>query len=435
MRIGLFTDTFMPQINGVGSSVTTLAKGLRAKGHEVYIFAPWAPDTVMDEDEKFVIRMPSMPFIFLKGFRFGLCYPPRTLNRIRKLNLDIIHTQTEFSVGTFGRILAKAQNLPVVHTYHTMYEDYVHYIVNGKILTKNDAKKFSAICCNSANAVIAPTEKVNHTLINYGVKRPILIIPTGINIEKFRKSSYSAEFIKNLRKENGINENNPTVLVLGRIAKEKSMEVVLEAMPKLFERMPDARLVVVGDGPYKEILENLAVQLKIDDKTIFTGAKPWTEIGKYYQLGDVFVTASVSETQGLTFAESMAAGIPIIAKKDESIEGVIKNGETGIVFENDDELSDKIYELLSDNEKRQQISANAQAYVEALSAEAFADSVEALYNDILADPEKYNFKTGHHIPSPIKMTASVISHEVSSIKGIAVKNKDRIKKLYDNLHL
>lgn len=432
MNIGLFTDTFMPQINGVGSSVTTLAKELRSKGHNVYIFAPWAPNTVKNEDEKFVIRMPSMPFVFLKGFRVGLCYPPQTINKIRKLNLDIIHTQTEFPVGTFGRILAKAQHTPVVHTYHTMYEDYVHYIANGKLLTKNDAKKFSAVCCNSANAVIAPTEKVERTLLNYNVNRPIHIISTGISIEKFRKNNFTGEFIKNLRKENGIGEENPTILVLGRIAKEKSMDVVLKAMPRLFEKMPEARLVVVGDGPYKELLENLACELKISDKTIFTGAKPWSEIGKYYQLGDVFVTASVSETQGLTFAEAMAAGVPIVAKKDESIEGVIEDGKTGIVFEKDEDLADKIYDLLRDSKKRQEISENSLKYVESLSAEVFGDKVEALYNDILSNPE--NYKCPHHeniIAKPINATVSVINSELKTVKKVASKNKKLLKNMFD----
>ncbi len=428
MNIGLFTDTFMPQINGVGSSVTTLAKELRAKGHKVYIFAPWAPNTIQNEDEKHVIRMPSMPFVFLKGFRVGLCYSPQTINKIRKLNLDIIHTQTEFPVGTFGRILAKGQSTPVIHTYHTMYEEYVHYIANGKILTRKDAKKFSALCCNSADAVIAPTEKVKHTLENYNVTKPIHIIPTGINIEKFRKTNFTDDFVKNLRKENGIGENNPTILVLGRIAKEKSMDVVLKAMPALFEKMPEARLVVVGDGPYKEILEDLAKEIGISDRTIFTGAKPWTEIGKYYQLGDVFVTASISETQGLTFAEAMAAGIPIIAKKDESIEGVIEDGRTGVIFEKDEDLSDKIYALLSDKQKMVDIANESLNYVESLSSKTFGDKVEALYNEVLA--ENLHKEKKHH---PIKKTVSAVNGEIKHIRKAAHKNTEHLKNILKDI--
>ena len=414
MNIGLFTDTFMPQINGVGSSVTTLARALRAKGHNVYIFAPWAPDTEQNEEEKYVIRMPSMPFIFLKGFRVGLCYPPTAIKRIHKLKLDIVHTQTEFSVGIFGRILAKACHIPVIHTYHTMYEDYVHYILGGRILDKDDAKAMSKICCNSAQAVIAPTDKVYNTLRSYGVTKPIYTIPTGISIEKFRKNNFSGDKIQFLRQKYGLGEDIPTVLVLGRIAKEKSMDVVIKAMSLLLEKMPEAKLVIVGDGPYREILENMADDLGIADKVIFTGAVPWENIGIYYQLGDVFVTASVSETQGLTFAESMAAGIPIIAKKDSSIEGVIVDGKTGVVFENDNELSSKIYSLLSDKDKRRAISENAYSFAESLSAEAFADRVESLYKEILNDPDKFGITHIRrlHLPRPIKFSQRKHHHKL-----------------------
>jgi len=316
-----------------------------------------------------------------------------------------VHTQTEFSLGIFGRIIAKTHHLPVVHTYHTMYEDYVHYILGGRVLTKEDAKTMSKICCNSAQAVIAPTEKVDNSLRSYGVTKPIYTISTGIDIKKFRKNNFSGEEIQKLRNFYGIGEENPTILVLGRIAKEKSMDVVLKAMPALFKKMPEARLVIVGDGPYKELLENLAKELGIADKTVFTGAKPWADIGKYYQLGDVFVTASVSETQGLTFAESMAAGLPIVAKKDESIEGVIIDGKTGIVFEKDEELSHKLYDLLSDKQKMKEIADNALEYVESLSAEAFGDKVEALYNDIVNYPQKFGFDTEHkrRLPTPRRL--------------------------------
>lgn len=452
MNIGLFTDTYMPQINGVGSSVCTLARQLRLQGHTVYIFAPWSPDTQENEEEQFVIRMPSMPFVFLKGFRVGLCYPPKAINKIVHLKLDIVHTQTEFSLGTFGRILAKSLNLPVVHTYHTMYEDYVHYIVNGERVTartKKEARKFSALFCNTANAVIAPTKKVEHYLHEYGVTRPISIIPTGINLKKFQKSNFSPEDIKNLRNEYGLADENKTVLVLGRIAQEKSIDVVIKAMPSLFERMDYARLVIVGDGPCRDELEKLAESLNIADKVIFTGAKPWAEIGKYYQLGDVFVTASVSETQGLTFAEAMAAEVPIIAKKDESIGDVIEDEYNGFVFETDSALADRIYELLSDDKKRAALTKNALIYASSMSAETFADRVEHLYADILSDPEKYNYNPNRvsKIAKPFlasKRAVAVVNNEIEAdikatadtvnvIKNIALNNKNRLKKLYDEL--
>lgn len=382
VNIGLFTDTYFPQINGVGTSTYTLAKELRKLGHNVYIFTPSDPKNT-DENEEDVIRMPSMPCIFIHQYRFGVVYSPKELKKISKLHLDIIHTQTEFSLGMFGKTLSKAFGIPMVHTYHTMYEDYVHYIVNGAFITKSMAHVFSRIFCNFARECIAPTAKVKDSLLQYGVTKPIHIIPTGINIDKFRKANYPlAETIK-LRSTFGLNENHKVILVLGRIAKEKSIDVIVSAMPEVFQKEPNARLLIVGDGPGRESLETQVNSLGVTDKVIFAGAKPWDEIGKYYQLGDVFVSASVSETQGLTFVEAMAAGLPIVAKKDECIEGVIEDGKTGIIFETDDTLAGKILGILQDEEKRIYLAKNGVVFSENLSAEAFGNSIENVYKNVL----------------------------------------------------
>ena len=389
MNIGLFTDTYFPQINGVGTSVHTLAEELRKRGHRVYIFTTTDPNVTTDETD--VIRMPSMPCFLIRQYRIGLLYSPKALNKIAHLQLDIIHTQTEFSLGLFGKILSKALNLPMVHTYHTMYEDYIHYIVNGALVTPAMAKEFSKIFCNSANAVIAPTEKVKHFLLQYGVTKPIAVIPTGIRLDKFRRSNYPPEETQKLKQSLGIPLNCPIILSLGRIAHEKSIDVVLKALPALRKRLPEARMVIVGDGPEREILEQLSENLGIADMVLFTGAKPWDEIGRYYQLGTVFVSASVTETQGLTFAEAMAGGIPVVAKKDPSIEGIVIDGKTGVLFEKDEELSQKLYEILTDTEKQSIYSKNSMETIETLSAESFAAHAEALYQDVLANPVKYDF--------------------------------------------
>ena len=235
MNIGLFTDTYFPQINGVATSTFTLAKNLRAMGHNVYIFTPQDPKN-KDQNEKDVIRMPSMPCIFVHQYRFGLLYSPKELAKITKLKLDIIHTQTEFSLGMFGKTLSKVLGIPMVHTYHTMYEDYVHYIVNGALITPNMAHSFSRLFCNFASNIVAPTEKVKDSLIEYGVTKPIHVIPTGINISKFRKGNYPHEETVTLRNSMGLGENDKIILVLGRIAKEKSIDTVIKAMPYVFEK-------------------------------------------------------------------------------------------------------------------------------------------------------------------------------------------------------
>lgn len=414
MNIGLFTDTYFPQINGVGTSVHTLASALEKLGHTVTIFTPSDPKA--DKNETNVIRMPSMPFLLLRNFRVGLIYPPLALKRITDLKLDIVHTQTEFSLGIFGKTFSKAFHVPMVHTYHTMYEDYVHYIANGALVTPAMAKEFSKLFCNGANAVIAPTEKVKHFLLEYGVKKTIHIIPTGIDTKLFQKSNFKQEDILAVKEELNLSPNAPVILSLGRVAKEKSIDVVIRAMPKLLQKLPYAVLVIVGDGPVREELEHLTASLGITKSVRFTGAKPWNEIGIYYQLGDVFVSASVTETQGLTFAEAMAGGIAVVAKKDESIENLVKDNETGILFEHDEELADKLYDILTDKEKYNRLVKASIEAMEALSVETFAKNVEALYKDIVANPEKYNYHASHHYT---KLSFKLGKKAVSGLRGIS----------------
>lgn len=413
MNIGLFTDTYFPQINGVGTSVHTLAEGLRKRGHNVYIFTPYDPRII--EDEKDVIRMPSMPCFMIKGFRIGLLYTPRALNKIAHLKLDIIHTQTEFSLGMFARMLAKTLNIPTVHTYHTMYVDYVHYVAKGAIITPAMAKDFSKIFCNKANAVIAPTKKVLDSLIEYGVKREIEIIPTGINTELFKKSNYSKEDTIALKKEIGLNPENPVLLFLGRIAKEKSIDVIINAMPSLLEKIPDLKFVIVGDGPVKSELESLTEKLGLTENIIFTGAKPWAEIGKYYQIGDIFVSASKSETQGLTFAEAMAGGLPVIARRDECLENIVIHEKTGLLFDSPEELPDMVMRILSDKDILKKFSDASISAMEELSVEKFALKVDKLYSSVIENRKQ------KHTSVPLVLNKIPAKRAVRKIKKIPNK--------------
>ena len=184
----------------------------------------------------------------------------------------------------------------MVHTYHTMYEDYVHYIGGGHIISKNMAREFSCAFCNTAMAVIAPTHKTEQLLSGYGVTKPISIIPTGINTAHFRKENFDAAEILARRDSLGLKADTPVIISIGRIAKEKSIDVVISALPKLIEKLPEVQMVIVGEGNEIENLRNFAESLGVGAHVMFTGGKPWDEIGKYYQLGNVFCSASVSLT-------------------------------------------------------------------------------------------------------------------------------------------
>ena len=296
-----------------------------------------------------------------------------------------------------------------MHTYHTMYEDYVHYIGGGHIISKGMARGFSGIYCNTATAVIAPTRKTEHLLKSYGVTKPISIIPTGINTSNFRRDQFRPEEILELRKSLGLQADTPVIISIGRLAKEKSIDVVIGALPKLIEKLPDLKMVIVGEGNEMENLSNFAESIGVREHIIFTGGKPWKEIGKYYQLGNVFCSASVSETQGLTFAEAMAAGVPVVAKKDECIENIIDNNVTGLLFESNEDLPHLLYRVLTDKALSSRLSEASVEAMKALSVESFVDHVEQLYQDILDSGDR---------PRKIVAPALPLVMGVKAVKGI-----------------
>ncbi len=376
MNIGIFTDTYFPQINGVATSVMTLSEELRKMGHNVYIFTP--NDTGVDKNEDFVYRLPSMPFIFSKNHRMTLIYPPKLLLTFRRLRLDIVHTQTEFAMGFLGYIVSEFYNIPKIHTYHTMYEDYVHYILNGHLITKNGAKRFSRIFCNRANRVIAPAKKTECSLLEYGVKKEIDIIPTGLYLDRYLNETPQDELLE-IKKSLGISPDKKVLLCLGRIAKEKSLDVVIYGFSKIADKQKDAVLLIVGGGPYLDNLKELTATLGITDKVIFTGFVPNIDIHKYYKLGDMFITASTSETQGLTYIEAMASKMPVLVKKDNCIENVITHDYNGYVFENNDDLPDMMIDLLNNKEKQEKFVANSLAIAKKYNASTFATDILVAY--------------------------------------------------------
>jgi 1,2-diacylglycerol 3-alpha-glucosyltransferase len=265
-----------------------------------------------------------------------------------------------------------------------MYEDYIHYVSHGIMLkpASEFAKKASKLYCRDCSAIIVPTLKVKDALKNYGLTRHIDVIPTGVNIEPFQKSNYDEDLINEEKRFFGISENQPVVLFIGRIAKEKSVDIIIRSMKELIYKIPDCKLLIVGDGPERENLEVLAKELGIENSVVFAGERPYANIGKYYQMGDVFVGASLTETQGLTFAEAMAAQIPVVAKYDKNLDGTIRDKFNGRFFYKDENLVDILYEALMEKDASDIMVKNAYYGIESLSSTCFAESVEKVYMEV-----------------------------------------------------
>lgn len=382
MNIGLFTDTYYPELNGVANSVYLLKKELEKKGHNVYVITTKTPGA--PENEKDVFRVPSKAVSFVPERRLGLFYHPKIARRIHKMKLDIIHTHTEFSIGVFGRIMAHELFIPVVHTYHTIYEDYTHYIkkyVSSEERAKKLAKIYSKFSVRGAEELIVPTSKVADLLTQYKVKPDINIIPTGIDLARFGVRD-NPEFKNNLKQKLGIRTDCKIVLYLGRVSEEKNIDEVMGYLDDYMNRNPKVVFLVVGDGPHRPALERLSKTMKNRKKMFFAGAKPWDTIMHYYQLADVFVSASTSETQGLTYIEALASGVPILARKDPCLEGVLVNGYNGYSFEDEGSFLEGLSFLLGNRESID-FQGNAAKSVEKFSTPAFAAKVENIYYHVI----------------------------------------------------
>ena len=381
MNIAIFTDTYYPDINGVASSIHTLTEELRKRGHVVYVFTVSEPRSIMKNLKKdpLVYRFASIPIVFIKPHRAASPFSIRLFRLVKKFKIDVIHTQTEFFMAYFGLSAAKSFRIPIIHTYHTMLEDYTHYVARGIIAGPGFARRYTKAFCAMVSAVIVPTEKVEASLRNYGVKKPIFVIPTGINLEPFKKDSLSHDKVIALKKKHNLDPSWPIIVSIGRVAKEKSLDILIRQMPEVLKRMPEIRLVIVGTGPAKDKLEELTVTLGISHNVVFLGAVPYREIGSYYHLGDVFVCCSTTETQGLTYYEAMASGVPIIAKRDDCIRKIIHDKIEGRLFDEPEQLPDIICELLENPYIAGIYARNASATVEIYSAETFGQRVEDVY--------------------------------------------------------
>ena len=379
MNIGLFTDTYFPQVSGVATSIKTLRDELIAQGHHVYIFTTTDPLAKHDDVENGIYRFKSIPFVSFTERRIALTGWVRVLRLAKKLKLDIVHNQTEFSLGLMGKEVAHTLGIPCIHTYHTMYNDYLHYVANGKILKPSDVAKLVRFYMKSITGVIAPSERVLDTLLDYGVTAPILVIPTGVNLRVYSQKK-STDQLLDLRHKWGYKADTPVLLSLSRLAYEKNIHAVIEAMPDILAKRPDARLLIVGDGPARSTLERQVKEMDLQQVVQFTGVVPNEDVHSYYQMADVLVSASDTETQGLTYIEALASDLPIVVMRSPYTDELIDSPVIGRSFQKRADLvSGVLYYLnhkLTVAETQQR-----QAKLNSISAEVFVKRVVEFYHE------------------------------------------------------
>ena len=333
MRIGIFTETYIPYISGLVTSEVMLKNALEKKGHTVYVVTANLKSFKYDyNEEERVLKIPGIP-TGIYDSRLTSIYPVQAVNIIKGWKLDVIHSQTEFAIGTFARFVAKQFDIPLVHTYHTMYEDYIHYITKG-YFKRTSIKLVEYItkfyCDKTATELIVPTTKTYKLFKEkYGVEKNIHIIPTGIETERFYKENIKQKEVKELKKELKIGKNDFIIVFIGRLAEEKNVRFLINAQRKLIKKNKNMKLLVVGDGPDKEKYQEESKDL--GENIIFTGKVAWNEIPYYYHCSNVYVTASQTETHGLTVIEAMASSIVPVCIKDEAFQSMVTD-ELNVLF-------------------------------------------------------------------------------------------------------
>lgn len=393
MRVGIFTDQYYPSISGVVTSIKMLYEGLTALEHEVFIFTSFDKEMVTDPSElkgMNVVNLPgrSYPFRDLKEYKFNWSHR-HFAKQIIEYNLDVIHIHTEFNIAKIARVVGKKLNIPIVHTFHTLYEDYLKYVSGffdrhfHNVMLSSLAKMFIKPVSKSSVIEIVPTKKVLALVHRYHMKGDIRVIPTGIQLERFYKSNFKVEDRKALREKLGIRPEQFVFAYIGRTSREKNIEVIIEAYSKV-KCKDNSVLLIVGGGPELSDLKECARINNVEQNIIFTDFVEWECIPLYYQIADIFVNASKSETQGLTYIESLASSIPVLVQKDECIEDVVQDYYNGIYFDGEVELTQKMEEIQKAPTTLKKIKANTQKSVAKYSKEQYARNVEAVYLDAIA---------------------------------------------------
>lgn len=379
MKILITTDWYEPVINGVVTSVVNLAKELKEREHDVKILTlSRNHHTYIDGD-----------VIYAASIGAGKIYPEARLkmpvikaviDKLVEWNPDVIHSQCEFSTFFMAKKIADETNAPIVHTYHTVYEDYTHYFSPNAAWGRKVVQKLTRMLSSRVDAMIAPSRKIEEVLEKYEVECPVEVIPSGIDTDKFGRC-IGTDSRHRIRKQYGLSDDQTVLLYVGRLAKEKNVEEILRCQKRVSGY--GTTLMIVGDGPYRTEIEEQVKELGIEDGVIFTGMIAPDKVAEYYQAGDFFVSASTSETQGLTYVEALAAGIPLICKEDPCLVDVVDSGKNGWKFTDEESFENAFVKWLEMGESdRKKLRECAVQSADKFSTRTFADRVEQLYMNV-----------------------------------------------------
>lgn len=381
MKVLITTDLYNVSTNGVVTSVRNLMEELEGKGHEVRVLTFSEDIESYKEGNIYYIKSVSIDFVY-PDVRMPISYRNWLVDELIAWKPDVIHSQCEFFSYQFAQRIARKTGAPLVHTYHTLYEDYVNYVIPSKRVGKHAVRKLSRMRLKKSQKIIAPTNKVQKILRGYGMENDICVVPSGLDLKKY-DYQMSAEERKAKRQALDIPEENQVLLNLGRLGTEKNVEELIELFAEARKENPKLTFLIVGDGPAKDDLENKAKQLGVEADVIFTGMIPSNLVREYYQLGDVFISASTSETQGLTYIEAAANGLPLLCQKDDCLNDVIEDSVNGYQYTSQKEFLDRLQIMTNDAEWREKAGKRSREIAAVFDKKNFGDKIESIYKNVV----------------------------------------------------
>ncbi len=392
MKIVIFSDTFTPDINGVATSVNSLYTVLKENGEEVLVVTSNSIKAYKSSYSPSLIRLKGVRFKFLYNYVISNFINGKAMKIIKEFAPDICHIQTDGPLGQMGFKAAKKTNAAIVYTYHTCLEDYTYYFSHGWFFDKTSKKvvrKYIKHIGKNADEIIVPSQKMFSYMSNLGLERKTKIVPTGFDLTPFY--SFDKEEREKLRSSYGIKENDFVLIYFGRLAKEKSIDELIYAFKdyKDINPLDSIKLVIAGGGPDLKRLKGISESLKLINEVIFTNRVEPKNAPSYYHMGDLYLFSSSSETQGLTYLEAMASGLPVLIKKDDSNKDVIKDGDNGFLYTTKEELIEKIGKIRNLDEKElQRIVSNGYKALEPYTKEKFYSSIKEVYELAIREHER-----------------------------------------------
>jgi 1,2-diacylglycerol 3-alpha-glucosyltransferase len=376
MKIGMMTNAYKPHVSGVTNYISLHKKFLENAGHEVYVFTFGEEQT--QSTEKNIIYSPGIPLIDT-GFYINL----RFTREVRQLlyTMDVVHLHHPFLIGPLALSYCKPRNIPILFTNHTRYDLYTQAYVHGLPEGTGEIAMhaYLPIFCRSCNMVATPTESIRQILVRFGVDSPIEVIPNGVDLEPFRNASMPFH-----RESLGLSSKHIVLTFVGRLAPEKNIIFLLRAFNGVCSVIDNVKLLIIGDGPERENLEDRVKHMGIEQRVIFTGMIPYEQIPNYLAISDAGVTASVTETFGFSVVEAMASGLPVLGIDSPGIVDIIKDQKNGLLASNDlASFTAKMMRLVEDHDLREKMGKTAYESVESYEIKHITQILIDHYQDLV----------------------------------------------------